>query len=175
MIERPLEGEYLPYYAGYLKLVPETDLLAVLDGQPDELRRLAASVPADRETHRYADGKWSIREVLGHVTDVERVFGYRAFRISRLDETALAGFDSEEYVANSGYAEAALQGLAAEFSSLRAGNLAMFRRLDAARWQKLGNASGSAVSVRALAFIMAGHFTHHVAILRDRYGVEVPP
>jgi len=174
MIDRPLEGEYDTFYAGYLALVTEADLLSVLAAQPEELQSLVKRIPPDRETHRYGDGKWSIREVLGHVTDVERVFGYRALCISRLDETALPGFDENAYVASSSYAEAPLRGFPAEFASLRAGNLAMLRRLETARWQQVGDANGSAVSVRALAFIMAGHFRHHVGILRDRYGVEAP-
>ncbi len=174
MIDRPPDGEYNPFYAGYLALVPEADLLSVLAGQPQALQSLVEAIPPDRETHRYGEGKWSIREVLGHVTDVERVFGYRALCISRLDETPLPGFDENAYVAHSSYAETPPHDLAAEFASLRAGNLAMLRRLEPARWQQVGNANGSPVSVRAVAFIMAGHFRHHLGILRDRYGVEVP-
>ncbi len=172
MIERPLEGEHHPFYADYIKLVTESDLRAVLEAQPEVLRALAASIPADRETHRYEDGKWSIRELVGHVTDVERVSGYRALCISRLDETELPGFDENDYVANSSYADTPLQELVAEFAALRTGNLAMLGRLDAARLQQVGSANGSNVSVRALAFILAGHFRHHVGILRDRYGVQ---
>jgi len=174
MIDRPLEGEYNTFYAGYLALVTEADVLSVLAAQPEELQSLASVIPPYRETHRYAEGKWSIREVLGHVTDVERVFGYRALCISRLDETPLPGFDENAYVASSSYAETPLRGLADEFATLRAGNLAMLRRLETARWQQVGDANGTAVSVRALAFIMAGHFRHHVGILRNRYGVEAP-
>jgi hypothetical protein len=174
MIERPPEGEYNPFYASYLALVPEGDLLSVLAAQPKELQSLVKAIPPDRETHRYGEGKWSVREVLGHVTDVERVFGYRALCISRLDQTPLPGFDENDYVAHSSYAETPVEGLAAEFASLRSGNLALLRRLEPARWLKVGNANGSPVSVRALAFIMAGHFRHHLAILRDRYGVGAP-
>jgi hypothetical protein len=90
---RPSPDEYAPFYAGYLALVPETDMLAVLERQAGELRRLAASVPEERETHRYAEGKWSVREVLGHLVDGERVFGYRAFCISRGERAALPSFD----------------------------------------------------------------------------------
>ena len=171
MIERPLEGEHHPFYAGYIALVTEPDLRGVLEAQPAELQTLTAAVPAERETHRYEDGKWSVREVVGHVTDVERVFGYRALCISRLDETQLPGFDENDYVANSNYADTPLKGLVTEFASLRTGNLAMLGRLDAERLQQVGNANGSEISVRALAFILAGHFRHHVGILRDRYGV----
>lgn len=172
MIERPADSEYHPFYAGYLELVTETDLLAVLRAQPDELSALVGSV-AD-ETHRYTKDKWNIREVLGHMADVERVFGYRALCISRLEETALPGFDENDYIASSTYAEAPAAGIVSEFTSLRAANLAMFERLPASRWEQLGNANGSFVSVRALAFILAGHFRHHVGILRHRYKVAMP-
>lgn len=172
MIERPADTEYHPFYAGYLELVTETDLLAVLGAQPAELTALVESIPDEK--HRYAEGKWSIRQVLGHIADVERVLGYRALCISRLDETALPGFDENDYVASSTYAEAPAAGIAFEFASLRVANLALFKRLEASRWEQVGNANGSLVSVRALAFILAGHFRHHLGILRDRYKVATP-
>ena len=171
MPERPAPGEFAPFFARYVKLVPETDILPVLAAQPAEIRRLAGALPADRETFRYAPGKWSIREILGHIGDAERVFGYRAFCISRGDQSPLPGFDENDYIAESAYDERTVAELADDFAGLRAANLAVLGRFDPARWARVGNANGNPVSVRALAFIMAGHARHHVGVLQARYGV----
>jgi len=168
---RPAAGEYAPFFAGYEKLVPETDVLPVLAAQAAEIRRIAASVPADRETFRYAPGKWSVREILGHMGDGERVFGYRAFCISRGDQTALPGFEENDYVAESAYDRQTAAELADDFAGVRTANLAVLGRLDPERWSRVGNANGTPVSVRALAFIMAGHARHHIGVLKTRYGV----
>ena len=170
MIERPTEVEFAPFYAGYVALVPEADIVQVLEGQAADLRqRTLAFIPA-REQFRYAEGKWSVREVLGHVTDAERVFGYRAFCFSRGDENPLPGFDENDYVARSGFDRCSLADLVEEFDQLRYANLTVLRRLDDDAWRRTGTASGKPVSVRALAYIMAGHVRHHLHILSTRYG-----
>jgi DinB family protein len=171
MAERPAPDEYAPFFAGYVKLVPETEVLPVLSVQVSQVRRLAEALSADRETFRYAPGKWSIREVFGHICDGERVFGYRAFCISRGDQTPLPGFDENDYVAESAYDQQAVAELADDFAGLREANLAVLGRLDPARWVRGGNANGNPVSVRALAFIMAGHVRHHLGVLKARYGL----
>ena len=171
MIERPNDTEFAAFYKGYVSLVPESDILSVLDRQPGELSDLVSSVPANRETFRYAPGKWSIREVLGHLVDGERVFGYRAFCISRGEQKLLPGFDENDYVAASTSDRVPATDLADEFTSVRQANLAALRRLDGEAWARIGNANGHAISVRALAFIMAGHMRHHVGILTSRYGI----
>lgn len=170
-MRRPDTTEYAPFYAGYVGLVPETDVLAALAGQREEVLRLAASVPADRETWRYADGKWSVRGIFGHIGDGERVFGYRAFCIARGDQAAFPGFDQEEYMAAEDYSTVPLAELAADFARLRDANLSVLRRLPDARWSQTGTASNARVSVRALAYVMAGHVRHHLGVLRERYGV----
>jgi uncharacterized damage-inducible protein DinB len=170
-MERPRDGEYAPFYAPYVALVPETDILGVLEQQVEEIRRLAASVPAERETHRYADGKWSIREVLGHLVDGERVFGYRAFCISRGERAGLPSFDENQYVAATRYDAIPLRELADDLALVRRSNLAVLRRLAPPDWTRVGTTSGNAVTVRALAWVMAGHPRHHLDILRERYGV----
>jgi hypothetical protein len=170
-IERPQAEEHLPYYAKYIQLVTEPDVMSVLASQGDELRRLAGSVPSNRETYRYAPGKWSVRQVFGHMIDVERVFGYRALRISRGDATPLAGFDENTFVANGPYESVSVGELADEFQHVRAANVLMFQRLDARRLMLTGSANNAAVSVRALAYIMAGHVRHHEKGLRENYGV----
>jgi hypothetical protein len=170
---RPGPDEYAPFYADYVGLVPEADVLPVLAAQPDQLLRLAAAVPKDRETYRYAPGKWSIREILGHMGDGERVFGYRAFCIGRGDQAAFPGFDQEDYLAAASYDDVPLSELAAEFAALRGSNLTVLRRLPRERWGQFGTASDARVTVRALAYVMAGHFRHHLGVLKERYGVTV--
>jgi hypothetical protein len=168
---RPASEDYAPFFAGYVKLVPETDVLPVLALQGDEIRRLAGSIPAGREIFRYAPGKWSIREVLGHIGDAERVFGYRAFCIGRGDQASLPGFDENEYIQASGYDAVPVAELARDFAGLRGSNLALLGRLPAERWAQAGTANGNPVTVRALAYIMAGHVRHHLGVLKGRYGV----
>jgi hypothetical protein len=169
--QRPAPDEHAPFFSGYVNLVPEADVLPVLEAQASEIPRLARSISADRETFRYGPGKWSIREIFGHIGDAERVFGYRAFCISRGDQAPLPGFDENDYIAESAYDERTVAELADDFAALRASNLAVLGRLDPARWARRGNANGNPVSVRALAFIMAGHVRHHVGVLKARYGV----
>lgn len=171
MPTRPTPSEHAPFFAGYIALVPEDDILDVLEHQPGFLHALAAAVPVHKETFAYAPGKWTVREIFGHLTDGERIFGHRAFRISRGDPTPLAPFDENTYVAASGYGSVPVAQLAHEFALLREGHLAMLRRLDAGRWTQTGMVGGHPTSVRALAYMMAGHVRHHVKGLRERYGV----
>ena len=172
MTQRPTETEYAPFYAGYVALVPETDVLAVLEGQADEIRRLLAPVPTGKETYRYAEGKWSLRQVLGHLVDAERVFGHRAFCFSRGEQGALPSFDENKYVDAGRSDGVPLSELVTELALVRQSNLIVLRRLDARDWTRVGTASGKPVSVRALAWVMAGHPRHHLQVLRDRYGLS---
>lgn len=171
MIERPLEGEHNPYYSKYISLVTEDDVLLLLERQAGELQALASRLSGEEETHSYAPGKWNVRQVIGHLTDAERVFGYRAFRISRRDETPLSGFDENVFVERSPYAYVPAKRLAEEFALVRAGNLAFLRQLDPSHWALKGTANNNRISVRALAYIMAGHVRHHQNGLRDHYRV----
>ncbi|MBI4477814.1 MAG: DinB family protein [Acidobacteria bacterium] len=166
---RPTETEYAPFYAGYVSLVPETDILDLLDRQIAEVRSHATAVPADRETFAYAPGKWTVREVYGHVADAERVFGYRAVCISRGEQASLPAFDEQQYVARSTFAGTPLADLVSEFTLLREANLLALRRLPPTTWSQMGIANQNPISVRALAFIMAGHVRHHLRILNERY------
>jgi hypothetical protein len=173
MNERPTDSEYAPYYERYVSLV-DGNVLAVLEEQKGVLRRLAESIPPERESYRYAEGKWSIREVIGHMIDGERVFGYRSFCISRGDQTPLPGFDENRYIADSDYNNRSLHDLVDELIAARDLNLRTFHALSEEAWSRLGIASGHPVSVRALAYITAGHLKHHVKVLASRYGMEVP-
>jgi hypothetical protein len=174
MIEMPGPSEYAPFYAGYISAIAalgDGDILATLERQTSEVRQLAASIPAERETFRYGEDKWSVREVFGHLIDGERVFSYRTLRFSRGDQTPLPGFEENDYVAASHFDSRPLSSLVDELVLLRQANLALFRGLAPEDWPRTGTANGHPVSVRALAFIMAGHVQHHFNILRDRYGL----
>jgi hypothetical protein len=168
---RPYGSEYADAYRGYVDLVPETDVLSVLAGQSEELRQLASRVPRDRERFAYAPGKWTMRQVLGHLGDGERVFGYRALCFSRGDRTPLPGFDENAYVERSRSADVPLRDLVEEFACLRGANLRMLQALDEEAWREVGIANELPISVRAIAFIMVGHVRHHMGVLSSRYGI----
>ncbi len=171
MTGRPTEGEFAPYYLRYVSLVPEAEVLPAFAAQLTELTRAVTSVAPAQETFRYAPGKWSIREVLGHMIDAERVFGYRAFCISRGEAAPLPSFDENSYVAESPYNDIALADLSAEFAATRRSNQSLLIALTEAAWQRVGTASNNPVSVRALAYIMVGHVRHHLNALQSSYGV----
>jgi len=171
MIERPGESEYAPFYAGYIAKIADVDVLDLLERQSGHLRALASAASPEQQQFRYAPGKWSVREVFGHLIDGERIFGYRAFRIGRGDQTPLPGFDENEYVAASGYDHRDLASLVEELALVRAANLTVLKNLSEEDWRRIGTANGYPISVRALAFIMAGHVEHHVALLSERYGL----
>jgi hypothetical protein len=170
-MQRPNDSEYAPSFSGYVGQVTEDEIIPVLRSQPDALDVLLGRVTPDRETYRYAEGKWSIREIVGHLIDGERVFGYRALCIARGESQNLPGFDENEYMLSAPYDGIDLEDLLSEFRLVRLANLAMLRNLDEAAWMRTGTANDSPISVRAIAFIMAGHTRHHMGVLRDRYGV----
>src|SRR6266446_10857364 len=165
---QPLESEYAPDYQGYIGRVTEQEILPVLRSQLDALDVLLGRVTPERETYRYAEGKWSIREIAGHLIDGERVFGYRAFCIARGEQQNLPGFEQNDYIAAARYDSIDLEDLLSELRLVRLANLAFMRNLDESAWAQVGTANGNEVSVRALAFIMAGHVRHHMNVLRER-------
>lgn len=168
-IERPSTSEYAPFYAGYLAQLTDEDPFAVLRAQPDALRQLLAALGSDRDDYRYADGKWSVKEVVGHIIDTERIFAYRALRIGRGDTTPLPGFDQDAYVAASDLSGRSTADLADVFARQRAATLDVFTPMDTPVLKRMGEASGVPVSVRALLYMIAGHTRHHLKILETRY------
>jgi len=168
-MNRPSETEYAPEFAGYINQVNETEILPVLRSQMDDLDVLLEGVAAERETYRYAEGKWSIREIVGHLIDGERVFGFRAFCIARGEKQNLPGFDQEDYLLTAPYNNIELDDLLSELRLIRLGNIAMFRALDEEAWNRVGTANENQITVRAIAFGMAGHVRHHMNVLRERY------
>jgi len=166
---KPAPTEYAPYYAKYIDLVAGDDPVDSLCEQVRESLALLRPLTPDVSLHRYAEGKWSLREVVGHLTDAERVFAYRALRFSRADQTALSTFDQDPYIAAAQFDRRPWPDLLTEFELVRRTTILLFRGLDEAAWHRRGVASDNEVSVRALAYIIAGHELHHMKLVRDRY------
>jgi hypothetical protein len=168
-IRRPEASEYNEYYEKYVSLIDDADLLGTLESQIRETRDLFAGFPEERGTHAYDVGKWTVKEVISHVLDGERIFGYRLLRIARGDQTPMEGFEQDDYIKNSHANERSFNDLLCEFAEVRAANLRLMHSLDDADWQRVGMASGYPVSARALGFIMAGHVRHHLNIIQECY------
>ena len=168
---RPDAAEHAPYYGKYVALVPDGDLIGLLQTQNAETLRLLRAAPAEKADYAYAPGKWTVKEVIGHLIDAERIFAYRALRFARGDATDLPGFDENAYVPNGGFARRTLADLLAEFETVRASTIHFAKHLDDEALSRRGSANGTGVSVRAMLYIVSGHERHHVALLRDRYGV----
>lgn len=166
---RPESGEYAPYYDKYISQVPDGDINRLLESQIRDTANLVRGIPEARGGHRYAEGKWSIREVVGHLCDAERVFGYRAMRFARSDNTPLPGFDENAFVANSRFDARTLASLIDEFEAVRGGSVALLAGLDEDEWIRRGTANNNEMSVRALAWTIAGHELHHRGLLQERY------
>jgi hypothetical protein len=166
---RPEPTEYASFYAGYVAHVPEGDILTALESQIASFRTQMDAIPESRGGHRYQPGKWSLREVVGHISDGERVFAYRALRFARADSTPLPGFEENEYMLHSPFDRCRLADLVDEWEHLRRANLHLFRNLDPAAWARVGEASDNPVSVRAIAYILVGHARHHLETIRTRY------
>jgi hypothetical protein len=160
--------EYAPDYEKYIALVPEEDIQTVMEAQLGEMLALLRPVPEAQGCQRHPPYTWSIKEVVGHLTDTERIFGYRALRFARGDTTALPGFDENVYVRGADFDRCSLGSLVSEFEAIRRSHLGLFHNLSTAAWSRSGEANGSPVSVRALAYILVGHARHHTAILRKR-------
>jgi hypothetical protein len=165
---RPQSTEYGPYYANYVALAPDEDVLAALEKQLDDTLTLLRGLPEATGNTRHPPYTWSVKQVVGHLTDAERVFGHRAFRFSRNDPTPLPSFDENPYVDNAPFNSYALKDLVAEFEWVRRANLSMFQHFPADAWLRWGIASDNKVTVRALAYVLLGHARHHLTILRKR-------
>src|SRR6266446_1247730 len=170
-VGRPEPDEIPSNYVGYVKRVPELDPVTVCAAQIEDTATLLRGVSETDAMYRYGQGKWSIKEVVGHLADVERIMAYRALRIGRGDTTPLPGFDENAYVPVARFDTRSLADLVGELRTVRAGTLALLRTFDADAWRRRGTANGTPVSVRAIAFMIPGHERHHVEVLRTRYGV----
>jgi hypothetical protein len=171
---RPESTEHAAYYERYTSLVPEGDIVSILTRQLEETLPLLRGIDETRAGYRYAPDKWSIKQLLGHVIDGERVFGYRALRFARNDQTPLSGFEQDDFVRGGNFDDRNFTDLVAEFENVRRATIHLFKPLSDEAWLRRGTANDDEVSVRALAFIMAGHVMHHVQILKSRYLADEP-
>jgi hypothetical protein len=168
-LTRPSESEHAPYYSRYTKLVPEGNIVDTLEKQIEGSLALLASIPESQAGFRYEPEKWSIKEVMGHLIDTERIMTYRALRFARNDAAPITGFEQDDYVKNANFDACKLQDLASEFQAVRRSTVYFFRGLSPDAWLRRGLANDVEVSVRALAHIVAGHELHHMEILRTQY------
>ena len=168
-LARPAADESAPFYHGYIAKVPGEQIGEYLGAQTREVERLLGSLDDAAARFRYAPDKWSVKELLGHVCDAERIFSYRLLRIARADATPLPGFDENAYVPPAEFDARPLPGLVREFLAVRASTIALAEGLPAAAWERRGQASGKTISARALIYITVGHLTHHLGVLRERY------
>jgi DinB superfamily len=162
-------AEYAPYYERYVSLVAEGDLAATLERQLADTLGLLRGLNEEQGNHRYAPDKWSVKQVVGHMIDTERIFAYRALCIGRNDKTALPGFEQDDYVAGAQFDSLPLAHLVDEFAAVRQSNLRLFRGFSDEAWLRSGVASGNPLSTRAAVSIIAGHELYHVAVLKQRY------
>ena len=167
--ERPTGEEYFEFYQTYVGKVPEGDVVAFLEDQARRLAETFSAIPAEHEGFAYAPGKWTLRQLLGHITDAERVFSYRALTIGRGDQTPLPGFDENVWAEDSNADRRQLDQLVEEFLTTRDATVALYRGFDSEQAMLRGTASGHTVSVRALAWITAGHAEHHLQLVHERY------
>jgi hypothetical protein len=172
MTTAPDRTEAAEYYFTYINQVPAGDVCEILEAQRDELLEALRGISEERSRHRYAPDKWSIREVAGHINDTERLFVFRAFWFARGFDTPLPSFDQNIAIAAAGADARPLSSHADEFQTVRAATLSFFRNLPGDGWTRRGTASGNPFTVRALAYIGAGHVAHHLTILRERYALS---
>jgi len=172
--KRPQSSDYAPYYANYVMQVPDGDFLETLEKQLREMQSLLGSLTETQADFRYAPGKWSIKEVLGHINDAERIFSYRILCIARGDETPLPGFEQDDYVKTANSSSRKLSSLLEEFTAVRRSTIALIRSLEDSAWLRRGTASGKPVTVLAQAFVTLGHALHHQRVLAERYVPILP-
>lgn len=166
---RPGGDECAPFYAGYVQQVPDGDIVEALIGGAEIASALLGDIPEEIANRAYAPGKWTLKEVVLHCADAERIFTYRALRIARGDQTPLPGFDENAYAVLSGASVRSLEDILDELESVREASVTLFSGLPADAWTRRGTASEKTVSVRALAWITAGHLLHHLGVIQDRY------
>ncbi len=169
IVGRPKAEEHDPYFGRYVSLVQDPDILSTLQKQWGETMALLRGLSEEDGDFRYAPGKWSAKEVVGHVNDTERIFAYRALRMARADKTPLAGFEQDDYVRTGGFEKRRLADLVEEFDAIRKTTMFLFRGLEPDAWTRAGIANNGALTVRALAYLIAGHELHHRRIFQEKY------
>lgn len=168
-VRKPDPNELSKYYQNYLKYVPEDDLLEALVFQRAITVEFLKTIPESKAGYSYAEGKWMLKEVVGHLCDTERILSYRALRISRNDKTPLPGFEENDYTSNSNYIARYLENIAEELMTIRASTILLFKNMSEEMFDRKGNTNNSEVSVRALLFFIVSHERHHLEVIRERY------
>ena len=166
---KPAPTEHAPEFSNYVELVADGDIIETLEQEIENSLSLLRTIPQDKANFRYAPEKWSVKELLGHLIDSERIFSYRALRFARNDQTPLPGYEQNDYVRNADFDGRSLADMAEEFSTVRRATIQLFRPLNETEWLRRGKANENDISVRALAYIIAGHELHHMEVLRTRY------
>lgn len=169
MIKRPANDEFSSYYLPYVNSVPEGDIVSILGQQLEDTKLLLESVSEEQGQFRYGEGKWSIKEVIGHMTDTEQIMAYRLLCIARGETVSLPGFDEKQYVAHATFNDQSMEELINHFSIIRKSTLALMASFDDASWLRKGLANNTEVTVRGVAYIIAGHAMHHCQIIKARY------
>jgi len=172
IIEQPQSSEYPPYYQHYLDLVSNGDVIKTLKDQIMDIQAVISKIPEEKEGYAYAEGKWTIKEVIGHVIDTERILGYRVLRFARKDKTVLPGFDENAFVSNANFNKRTLYELAHEFAIVREANITLFKTFEKEHLIQKGNANGQEVSVRSVIYMIAGHASHHMNVIKTKYLAE---
>ncbi|MCB9019361.1 MAG: DinB family protein [Chitinophagales bacterium] len=167
--KQPEEGTFIPYQKTYFDLVPAGDLVDLITNQFNDTETLLLRLSDDQAGHAYAPGKWTIKEVINHLVDCERIMCYRALCIARGEQTSLPGFEQDDYVTASGANERSMKDLVNEFRTVRQASISLLRTFDDAALSRLGTANHHTVSVNALCHVIAGHELHHMKIIRERY------
>ena len=162
-------NEYSEFNATYINALDDVDLFEELEISLHDFIKFVQNIPMDKFDFRYAEGKWTIKDIIQHIIDAERIFGYRALRISRNDKTPLPGFEENNYVENTNANGRSIQELLTEFSAVRHANLLLFKSFSEEQLTRLGIASNDTISVRALGFLMIGHLQHHQRVFEERY------
>lgn len=172
-MKRPEKSEYPSYYEPYISSVKGSSIIRVLEDQVLSVQALISGIPEDRENFAYAEGKWTLKEVMGHIIDTERIMAYRALRFARRDRTPLPGFDQDLYVPSGSFNKRTLYDLAHEFGVVRESNIILFKTFDEEILDQKGIANEKEITVRALLYIIAGHAIHHIRVINERYLLEV--
>ena len=168
-MQRPEASEYFEYYGLYIDKVPEGEILSILESELGETLNLLDGLPVERANYRYEPGKWSVKEVIGHLIDVERLFSYRALSFARNDPAPLPSMEQDDWAGFNNAAQRSLPDLLGELAAVRRASIALFRSFDDEMLARQGTASGYEFSVRTFPYIIAGHERHHRGILQDRY------
>jgi uncharacterized protein YijF (DUF1287 family) len=166
---RPQPNEYSENYKKYIDLVKGDNIIKALANQVIDVQAIISEIPEEKEDFAYAPGKWTIKEVLGHIIDTERIFAYRALRFARKDTTPLPGFDENEYVKHANFQKQTLYNLAHEFGIVREANLALWKQFDEEVMTRIGTANNKDMSVRAVLYAVAGHASHHLNVIKIKY------